>query len=217
MRKLSFLFLTSLLIISCNPKASEEKNTQVTPSDDNKKDQQLADIPFDSVVNKSFVNSFGEKYLHLECIVNTSVEGVWWAFSNHEALKSWMAPVSQLNFRIGGIMKNNMDYRRKVGDKGTFTLDIVNYIPNEMLTYRVHLDNYFGEKCGREDKNLQEVIQFKSVGKNKTKIISNMIGWGEGAEWDKCYAFFTRGNKWCYDVMMKRFRERKPIDWPNDP
>jgi hypothetical protein len=30
-----------------------------------------------------------------------------------------------------------------------------------------------------------------------------MVGWGNGAEWDKAVAFFAKGNKWSYKELAK--------------
>jgi hypothetical protein len=54
-----------------------------------------------------------------------------------------------------------------------------------------------------EDQHLQEIIQFVSGGPGKTKIISSMIGWGQGKDWDKTYDFFLKGNEWTYKELLK--------------
>ena len=30
-----------------------------------------------------------------------------------------------------------------------------------------------------------------------------MIGWGQGDDWDKAYAFFVKGNTWTYEELLK--------------
>jgi hypothetical protein len=32
-----------------------------------------------------------------------------------------------------------------------------------------------------------------------------MTGWGEGADWDKTYNFFARGNEWTYKELLKNY------------
>jgi hypothetical protein len=44
------------------------------------------------------------------------------------------------------------------------------------------------------------------IEKNQTKIISSMIGWGTGPDWNKTYAFFARGNAWTYNQLIKLYR-----------
>jgi uncharacterized protein YndB with AHSA1/START domain len=165
-----------------------------------------------NVINKSFVSENGERFLRLELVVDASIEEVWEAFTTEEGIKTWMTPVVKLDFRIGGSALTNYNKDAKPGDEGTITLGIINYIPYEMLTYKVTLTSVFPEKCRNEDENLQEIIQFKPVKKNKTKIISTMVGWGEGKDWDQTYSFFEKGNKWSYEELLKRFTTG-PIEW----
>lgn len=208
--------LSSLVLFSC----SNENSRSITPenSDTSKTRQEntIGEKYPDSVLNKSFSVGADERFLKLEIVVNKPLDSVWSYFSTAEGIKSWMAPICQLDFRVGGQMKNHMNYKKKIGDPGTLTLDILNYIPNEMVTYKVHMDNYFGERVKKEAKNIQEVVRFASVDKNRTKIISTMMGWGSGSEWDKAYAFFEKGNTWYFNVMVKRIKAG-PIYWPNDP
>ena len=82
----------------------------------------------DSVTNTSFITSNGEKFLRLEIVVNDSLEDVWKIFTTEQGLKSWMSPVVQLDFRIGGMLQTNYDKNAKIGDKGT-TGDIHDFNP----------------------------------------------------------------------------------------
>jgi len=55
-----------------------------------------------------------------------------------------------------------------------------------------------------ETQNLQEIVQIEDIGGGKTKIVSSMMGWGTGKEWDETsYAFFARGNEWTYQQLAK--------------
>jgi len=69
----------------------------------------------------------------------------------------------------------------------------------------VNLNNSFSPDARKEDKNLQEILQFVKVADNETKIISTMVGWGQGSHWDKAYSFFERGNDWTYKEILKLF------------
>ncbi|MEP7322333.1 MAG: SRPBCC domain-containing protein [Saprospiraceae bacterium] len=161
----------------------------------------------DSIMNRSFVSENGEKFLRYEMEVDTPIIEVWKTIATEEGMKTWMVPVAKLDLKIGGTVQTNYNANAKTSDEGTITLGIINYIPNEMLIYKITLNKVFPEKCRREDKNLQEIIQLIPRGENKTKIISTMVGWGQGKEWDKTYAFFEMGNKWSYQQLIKRFKD----------
>ncbi len=130
------------------------------------------------VINSSYVKEFGEKALQLSIIVPNTKAEVWKLFTTDKRL----ATVVTTNIKIGGWIKTNYDETKTTDDSSAIQLDIINYLENEMLTVKVNLNDNFSERAQNEDKNLQEIIQFVDMGNGKTRIISAMIGWGEGTD-----------------------------------
>lgn len=166
-----------------------------------------ADISHQGIVNNSFIAANGERFLRFEIIIENTITETWKLIATEEGIKKWMAPVAILDLRIGGMLKTNYNETAKIDDKGTITLGIISYIPSEILTYKITLNELFAEKCRKEDKNLQHIIQLKSLGENKTKIISTMVGWGQGKEWDEAYTFFEKGNEWTFQKLLKSLKK----------
>ena len=165
------------------------------------------DISSQGIMNSSFIAANEERFLQFEIILNTTIAETWKLIATEEGIKKWMAPVAILDLRIGGMLKTNYNETAKIDDKGTITLGIIGYIPFEILTYKITLNELFAEKCRKEDKNLQHIIQLKSLGENKTKIISTMVGWGQGKEWDEAYTFFEKGNEWTFQKLLKSLKK----------
>ncbi len=163
------------------------------------------------VINSSYVTKFGEKALQLSIIVPTNKVEVWKLFTTDKGLEKWIAPVIKTNMKIGGWIRTNYDKTKTADDTSAIQLDIINYLENEMLTLKVNLNDNFPIEAKNEDKSLQEIIQFIEVGKGKTKIISTMVGWGQGSHWDKVYNFFEKGNEWTYKEFLKLFKDRRPL------
>ena len=159
------------------------------------------------VTNSSYVTSYGEKVLQLSIIVPLDKMAAWELFTTDEGLKKWIAPVAKIDMKVGGSIITNYDKTKTIYDSTSIKLDIINYIQLEILTLKVNLNNNFPPSAIKEDKNLQEVLQFISVGKGKTKIVSSMIGWGQGSDWDKVYSFFEKGNIWTYEEILKLFKK----------
>ena len=157
------------------------------------------------VSNTSYVTQYGDKVLQLSIIVPATVKEVWKLFTTDEGLKKWIAPVAKIDMKIGGSIRTNYDSNKTVDDSSSIKLDIINYIQYEMLTLKVNLNNSFPAEAKKEDKNLQEILQFVKVGEHETKIISTMVGWGQGSHWDKAYSFFEKGNVWTYKEILKLF------------
>lgn len=157
------------------------------------------------VANTSYVTQYGERVLQLSIIVPINLKETWKLFTTDEGLKKWIAPVAKIDMKIGGSIRTNYDKEKTVEDTSSIKLDIINYIEYEMLTLKVNLNNSFPPEVKKEDKNLQEILQFVKVDDNRTKIISTMVGWGQGSHWDMAYSFFEKGNDWTYKEILKLF------------
>ena len=161
------------------------------------------------VVNSSYVTKFGEKALQFSIVVPADKIEVWKLFTTDKGLEKWIAPVVKTNMKIGGWIRTNYDKTKTTEDTTAIQLDIINYLDSEMLTLKVNLNENFPQQARNEDKNLQEIIQFIDIGKGNIKIISTMVGWGQGNDWDKAYTFFEKGNEWTYKELLKLFNRKK--------
>lgn len=158
------------------------------------------------VRNTSYTTSTGEKVLRHEFILPVDKNVAWELLTTADGWKKWAAPVVSFDLKVGGLILTNYDKNKTVNDSGTIRLPIINYLEGEMITLKVNLNENFSEKVRKEDENLQEIIQIKDLGNKKTKVVSSMIGWGKGTEWDKVYDFFTKGNIWSYEQLTKLFK-----------
>ena len=157
------------------------------------------------ITNSSYVTQYREKVLQFSIIVPMNKKDAWNLFTTDEGLKKWIAPVAKIDMKTGGYIKTNYDISKNVDDSTSIRLEIINYLEYEMMTLKVNLNNTFPEEVKAGDKNLQEIIQFIDAGKGKTKIISTMVGWGQGDAWDKAYAFFEIGNDWTFKEIENIF------------
>jgi hypothetical protein len=158
-----------------------------------------------AVKNTSYTTGQGEKVLRLELILPLDKQEAWRLFSTDEGLKKWIAPLVHIELKTGGYMLTNYDKSKSLSDSSSIRLAIVNYIEHELLTLKVKLNNFFPKSVQKQDGNLQELIQFVSAGPKKTRIISSMIGWGEGDDWLKTYNFFVKGNIYTYEELVKLY------------
>ena len=159
-----------------------------------------------AVQNTSYTMQNGEKVLQLEAVLPIDKKEAWQLFTTDENLMKWIAPVAHIELKTGGYILTNYDKTKPLSDSSSIRLDIINYLENELLTLKVNLNGSFSKKTQAEDGNLQEIIQFEYVGPKETKIISSMIGWGQGEDWEKTYGFFNRGNTWTYEEILKIYR-----------
>jgi uncharacterized protein YndB with AHSA1/START domain len=160
------------------------------------------------VRNTSYVTRSGERVLRIETVVPVSIENVWRAWTAPQELSKWIAPVVAIDLRIGGTISTNYDQKAAVGSAGTIRLPIINYIEKQLITLKVNLNEKFPKSTRDEDRNLQEIVQIVDLGDSKTKIVSSMVGWGTGKDWDQTYDFFARGNEWTYRELAKYLSSR---------
>ncbi|MFI5163233.1 MAG: SRPBCC domain-containing protein [Sphingobacteriales bacterium] len=158
------------------------------------------------VKNTSYVTRSGEKVLRLESVLPVDMKTAWALFTTDAGLKKWIAPQAHINLAVGGSIVTNYDKDKPLSDASSITLPIINYVDDEMITFKVNLNDNFDKTAQAEDKNLQEVVMFKQIGPNQTQIISLMMGWGKGPTWDKTYNFFAKGNEWTYNELLKNYK-----------
>ena len=160
------------------------------------------------VKNTSYTTATGERVLRLELVIPAKKHEAWKLFSTAEGWKKWAAPVVSVDFKVGGSVLTNYDKNKAIGDPGTIRLPITNYLEGEMITLKVILNESFSQAVRQEDQNLQEIIQLIDAGNGKTKIVSSMIGWGKGTDWDKTYEFFAKGNEWTFQKLVEVFHRK---------
>ena len=156
--------------------------------------------------NTSYKNQSGEKVLRFECILPVKLTDAWKLFSTDEKLEKWIAPLAHIELKSGGYILTNYDKAKSLSDSSSIKLPITSFIDNEILVLKVILNDNFVKSLRESDTNLQEVIQFIKVDNKHTKIVSSMIGWGTGTDWDKAYDFFTKGNQWTYQELLKNYK-----------
>jgi hypothetical protein len=117
-------------------------------------------------------------------------------------LKTWLAPVVHIELKTGGYIVTNYDSTKKLTDKSSIHSRIINFITNEMLILKVNLNDNFPKSAIAADSNLQHIIQLFEIDSQHTKIISSMVGFGNGSDWDKTYDFFLKGNTWTFGELL---------------
>ena len=158
-----------------------------------------------AVKNTSYKNQSGEKVLRLEITLPLNIESAWKLFTQDEKLQKWIAPLAHIELRAGGYIVTNYDSSKSLSDSSSIRLPIIAFIEKELIILKVNLNDHFPSSARNTDQNLEEVIQFKKAGDDHTRIISSMIGWGTGADWEKTYLFFEKGNTWTYEELLKNY------------
>jgi uncharacterized protein YndB with AHSA1/START domain len=136
--------------------------------------------------------------------IDAPVEEVWKAFTTKEGIESWMVPVAEIDFRVGGAMRTNYNPNGKIGDPNTITNTILSYDPKRMISIRAT-----GAPVSFPFKKALEkswtVIYFEPLAGNRTRVKVVGLGYDEDSESQMMREFFKKGNAVTLEHLKKRF------------
>lgn len=146
--------------------------------------------------------------------IDASVDDVWNAFTTAEGLKSWVAPLADIDLRVGGKWRANYNKDGKLGDETTIENTILCYDPKRMLSIKA---TKFPKGFEFEEaaKGTWSVFYFAKVSDTKTKITIVGLGYNDSEQSKKMRAFFKPANKYSMDQLkaaLKNRSEKKNID-----
>jgi len=128
-------------------------------------------------------------------IVKAPVKDVWRAYTTNNGWVAWASPIAEIDLRVGGTIKTHYGDNAKIGDAGTNTLHIVNYVPERVLTLRAELSDRWPEVMKEDDGRLMNVIVFEEIHEKSTRILSYGVGYRDIPAYDKLLEFFIPANE----------------------
>lgn len=172
----------------------------------------MADIPFAELVTLSIERlATAELALRHSAVIPASLANVWAAWTTTEGLRSFVAPVIDLDFRVGGRWESSYNPQAKIGDSTNIANEVLCYLPMEMLAIRI-IQTPPGFPDPEVGKRLWTVMQFEPVDEGHVKVTSTMLGWRDGDETGPVFALFLRGNAYTLGKLYERFTSG-PIAW----
>ncbi|MEL6106285.1 MAG: SRPBCC domain-containing protein [Planctomycetota bacterium] len=139
--------------------------------------------------------------------IRASIDDVWSAFSTAEGLRSWVAPLADVDFRVGGKWRANYDKDGKLGDENTIENTILCFDPKKMLAIKAtgFPANFpFVEAA----KKTWSVFYFNKVDDSKTKVTIVGLGYDDSEQSQKMRAFFKPANKYSMDQLKAALEEK---------
>lgn len=142
--------------------------------------------------------------LRHEGLIDAPVEEVWKAFTTAEGLKSWMAPLAEIELRVGGKMLASYKADGKLGDENTIENTILSFEPQRMLSIKATKPPA-GFPFPAAIKDMWSVIYFEPVGADRTRVTVVGMGYGDSEEHAKLREFFDKGNAHTIEQLRKKF------------
>ncbi len=142
-----------------------------------------------------------ELVLVQEVLVEAPVAEVWKAYTTAEGWMGWAVPLAEVDFRIGGTIRTHYGSGAKIGDPGTITLHIVNYVPERLLTLQAELSEHWPEVMQEDAEHLMNVIVFEAMGENRTRVLSYGVGYRDQPAYEKLMDFFIGANEGLFQKL----------------
>jgi uncharacterized protein YndB with AHSA1/START domain len=160
------------------------------------------------IVSERIALDDGELILKQTIYVDAGLEEAWAYFTDKEHIQRWMAPVAEADIKPGGAILTNYDACASVGDEGTIELNVLNFIPHELLTLQSSLESakdasWMHDAIMAREDDLYNIIEFEAVTPERTRITSWGLGYRQDEDWQAMLGFFIAGNEWSYQQLQK--------------
>ena len=148
----------------------------------------------------------GTRFYQDSVLVHAPSQKLWKAFTDTAAYRRWAAPVSSVDFRIGGNIEASYDPKGHLGDPQNIKNEFVAYVPDRLLVFRnVQAPQ---QLPGREAYgHTIKTLEFAPVDASHTRVTISGVGFGKGTAYDQLYAFFSEGDGEML-LTLKRAMER---------
>jgi uncharacterized protein YndB with AHSA1/START domain len=150
-----------------------------------------------------------ERALDKEVVVPATLDQAWEAWTTREGITSFFAPDANVEARVGGPFQIYMDPGGEPGMKGADDMRVMALQPKRMLSFDWNAPPSLPQ--ARAQRTFV-IVRFEPLGEKSTKVTLHHVGWGDGGEWDKTYAYFDRAWSGVLANMKLRF-ETGPRDW----
>lgn len=139
-----------------------------------------------------------------EGVVAAPVAEVWTAFTTKAGQESWMVAHSEIDVKLGGLMRTHYDPKGAIGDPKTIENRIISFDPERMLSIQVTKAPE-GFPFPNAIKSMWTVIYFEAAGARSTRVRMVSLGFGDDEESRKMREFFERGNAYTLRKLQERF------------
>ena len=150
-----------------------------------------------------------ERALDMDVVVDAGVDQLWEAWTTREGITSFFSPDAHIEPRVGGAFQIYMDPGAEAGMRGADDMRYLALQPKKMISFDWNAPPSLPE--ARQQRTFV-IVRFEPVTDKTTKVTLHHVGWGDGGEWDKSYAYFDRAWGYVLGNLKARF-DKGPMDW----
>ena len=156
-----------------------------------------------------FATAAGERALDKEVVVHASADQVWEAWTTRQGIVAFMAPDAEIDARVGGAFHIYFDPLAETGLKGADDMRYMALQPKRMISFDWNAPPSVPQ--ARTQRSFV-VLRIAPMGETTTLVKLHHVGWGDGGDWDKAYAYFDHAWGVVLGNLQRRF-DSGPIDW----
>lgn len=143
-----------------------------------------------------------------EAEIDAEIDAVWEAFTREEILIKWMAPMAEIDLKVGGTIRTNYDPSGTIGDPNTIENTILSYDTNSMISLKTtSFPANFPFKDAARD--TWSVFYFEELPGSRTRIKIVGLGYTLEDSSQKMRSFFASGNKRLIDKLNTVLKSEK--------
>jgi uncharacterized protein YndB with AHSA1/START domain len=150
-----------------------------------------------------------ERAIDEKITVKANVDDVWKAWTTTEGIKTFFAPDAKVELRVDGPFQIYINPFGEPGMKGADDMKIIGFQEKKMLSFTWNAPPSLPE--ARKQRSVV-IVRFIARGDALTDVTLHHVGWGEGGEWDKAFAYFSKSWPNVLKNLQKRF-DSGPVDW----
>lgn len=142
-----------------------------------------------------------------ERIVNAPIAEVWKSWSTAEGYKRLGPALTDMDFRVGGLIRARYRADGTLGDDMTIENEIMAFEPPRMLAIRIHKtpSNFPFKEAW---KRTWTVLTLTPLPDGRTHVRAASLGFGTDPESLGMRAFFERGNEETLDTLARHLERR---------
>jgi uncharacterized protein YndB with AHSA1/START domain len=141
--------------------------------------------------------------------VAATLDQAWQAWTTREGIVAFFAPDARVEARVGGPFQIYFDPGAPAGSKGADDMRYLALQPQRMLSFDWNAPPSLPEVRAQRT---VVILRFEAVNPTTTRVSLHHVGWGDGGEWDRAYAYFDRAWGTVLGNLKKRY-DSGPIDW----
>ena len=147
----------------------------------------------------------GERAIRVTRLITAPIGDLYAAWTTGEGFTAFTGAPAEIELKRGGKFEIQWAPEAPEGERGSEGCEIISYVPDRMVSFTWNAPPKFPEL---RKEHTHVVVEFDEVAPGLVRVTLTHLGWGDGADWDEVYGYFTRAWVYVMDRLSERFGGR---------